>query len=281
MFVSRMKSFWIALLALTVLAAAPLTSSAQQAPRVDATAGRGDYTLGAGDVLRIQVFQSNDLTVEARISESGVISYPLLGVVKLAGLSPQQAENLISTRMKDGKFLQNPQVTLNVLQFRSQQVSVLGNVAKAGRYPLETTGMRLSEILSVAGGVAPTGADSVILMTTRGGRPQRLEIDLVDMFTTGDLSKDVVLQAGDTIYVNRAPNYFVYGQVQRPGQYALDRGMTVAQAIAKGGGLTLRGTDRGIRLHRRIGERNVQVLEPKLDDPIKPDDLLFIRESIF
>jgi polysaccharide export outer membrane protein len=275
MFLMRMTTFWVALLALFTL------SFAQPEPAHAQGASRGDYTLGPGDVLRIQVFQSQDLTVEARISESGVISYPLLGVVKLAGLSPQQAENLISTRLKEGKFLQNPQVTLNVLQFRSQQVSVLGNVARPGRYPLETTGMRLSEILSVAGGVTPTGADQVILMTTRNGRPQRLEIDLVDMFTTGDLSKDVVLQAGDTLFVNRAPNYFVYGQVQRPGQYALDRGMTVAQAIAKGGGLTLRGTDRGVRLHRRIGERNIQVLEPKLDDPVKPDDLIFIRESIF
>ena len=274
MLLHRMTKFWVALLALLTLSLAALPGSAQ-------AQARNDYTLGPGDVLRIQVFQSTDLTVEARISESGVISYPLLGVVKLAGLSPQQAENLISTRLKEGKFLQNPQVTLNVLQFRSQQVSVLGQVARPGRYPLETTGMRLSEILSVAGGVAPTGADSVILMTTRNGRPQRLEIDLVDMFTSGDLSKDVVLQAGDTLYVNRAPNYFVYGQVQRPGQYALDRGMTVAQAIAKGGGLTLRGTDRGVRLHRRIGERNIQVLEPKLDDPVKPDDLIFIRESIF
>ncbi len=276
MLLMRMTRFWVALLALFALSFAVLPDAAR-AQQVS----RGDYTLGPGDVLRIQVFQSQDLTVEARISESGVISYPLLGVVKLAGLSPQQAENLISTRLKEGKFLQNPQVTLNVLQFRSQQVSVLGNVARPGRYPLETTGMRLSEILSVAGGVMPTGADQVILMTTRNGRPQRLEIDLVDMFTTGDLSKDVVLQAGDTLFVNRAPNYFVYGQVQRPGQYALDRGMTVAQAIAKGGGLTLRGTDRGVRLHRRIGERNIQVLEPKLDDPVKPDDLIFIRESIF
>ena len=58
-------------------------------------------------------------------------------------------------------------------------------------------------------------------------------------------------------------------------------GMTVAQAVAKGGGLTLRGTDRGIRLHRRVGDRNIQVLEPKLDDPIRPDDLIFVRESIF
>ena len=275
MFLTRITRIGLLALALAVFGLQPLASQAQ------AQAQRGDYALGPGDVVRIQVFQSTDLTVEARISESGVISYPLLGVVKLAGLSPQQAENLISTRLRDGKFLQNPQVTLNILEFRSQQVSVLGNVGKPGRYPLETTGMRLSEILSVAGGVAPTGADSVILMTTRSGRPQRLEIDLVDMFTTGDLSKDVVLQAGDTIYVNRAPNYFVYGQVQRPGQYALDRGMTVAQAIAKGGGLTLRGTDRGIRLHRRVGERNIQVMEPKLDDPVRPDDLLFIRESIF
>lgn len=278
MVLTRITKYCMALLALFTFSLVVMPASAQGQP---GPGSRNDYTLGPGDVLRIQVFQSADLTVEARISESGVISYPLLGVVKLAGLSPQQAETLISNRLKEGKFLQNPQVTLNVLQFRSQQVSVLGQVARPGRYPMETTGMRLSEILSVAGGVAPTGADSVILMTTRNGRPQRLEIDLVDMFTSGDLSKDVVLQAGDTLYVNRAPNYFVYGQVQRPGQYALDRGMTVAQAIAKGGGLTLRGTDRGVRLHRRISERNIQVLEPKLDDPVKPDDLIFIRESIF
>ena len=273
MFLSRFKKFVLGLMALATIGLASSQAVAQTS--------RSDYLLGPGDVLRIQVFQSQDLTVEARISESGVISYPLLGVVKLAGLSPQQAENLIATRLREGRFLQNPQVTLNVLQFRSQQVSVLGNVANPGRYPLETTGMRLSEILSVAGGVNENGSNNVLLMTTRNGRPQRLEIDLVEMFSTGDLSKDVVLQAGDTIFVNKAPNYYVYGQVQRPGQYVLDRGMTVAQAVAKGGGLTLRGTDRGIRLHRRVGDRNIQVLEPKLDDPIRPDDLIFVRESIF
>ena len=271
MILSRFKKFVLGLMALAAIGMAS-QAFAQS---------RSDYLLGPGDVLRIQVFQSQDLTVEARISESGVISFPLLGVVKLAGLSPQQAENLIATRLREGRFLQNPQVTLNVLQFRSQQVSVLGNVANPGRYPLETTGMRLSEILSVAGGVNETGSNNVLLMTTRNGRPQRLEIDLVEMFSTGDLSKDVVLQAGDTIFVNKAPNYYVYGQVQRPGQYVLDRGMTVAQAVAKGGGLTLRGTDRGIRLHRRVGDRNIQVLEPKLDDPVRPDDLIFVRESIF
>lgn len=242
---------------------------------------RGDYRLGPGDVVRIQVFQQADLTVEARVSESGVISFPLIGVIRVSGMSPTDVERLVARRLREGNFLQNPQVTLNVTQFRSQQVSVLGNVARPGRYVLETTGMRLSEVLSMAGGVTTTGADQVILMTTRDGRMQRMEIDLVEMFTVGDLSRDVPLTAGDVIYVDRAAQYYVYGQVQRPGMYPLDRGMTVAQAIAKGGGLTLRGTDRGVRVHRRYGSSTVQVLEPKLDDPIRPDDLIFVRESVF
>lgn len=242
---------------------------------------RVDYRIGPGDVVRIQVFQNTDLTVEARVSESGVISYPLLGVIKLGGLSPTDAERSIASRLKKGNFLQNPQVTLNVLQFRSQQVSVLGNVAKPGRYALETTGMRLSEVLSMAGGVTTAGADYVTLVTKRNGKQQKIDIDLVEMFATGDTKKDLSMQSGDVIYVNRAPIFYVYGQVQRPGMYTLERGMTLAQAVAKGGGLTLRGTDRGVRVHRRYQERTVQVLEPRLDDSIKPDDLIFVRESIF
>jgi polysaccharide export outer membrane protein len=255
-----------------------LLFTAQAQAQVDS---RVDYRLGPGDVVRIQVFQQPDLTVEARVSENGVISFPLIGVIRIGGMSPTDVERLIAKRLTDGNFLKNPQVTLNVTQFRSQQVSVLGNVAKPGRYALETTGMRLSEVLSMAGGVTPTGADQVILMTMRGGRMQRMEIDLVEMFTVGDLSRDVPLAAGDVIFVDRAPQFYVYGQVQRPGMYPLDRGITVAQAIAKGGGLTLRGTDKGVRVHRRFGGNTVQVLEPKLDDLVKPDDLIFVRESVF
>jgi polysaccharide export outer membrane protein len=242
---------------------------------------RDDYAMGAGDVIRVQVFQNPDLTTEARVSEGGMISYPLLGAIRVGGLSPTAVERLIAERLKSGNFLQNPQVTVNIVNFRSQQVSVLGNVNRPGRYPLETTGMRLTEVLSLAGGVTPTGADEVVLVTRRGGAAQRIEVDLVELFASGDVSKDPALVAGDVLYVNRAPNYFIYGQVNRPGMYTLERGMTVAQAIAKGGGLTLRGSDRGVRVQRRLGNQSVQTLEPKLEDPIRPDDLLFIRESIF
>ena len=242
---------------------------------------RDDYRLGAGDALRIQVFQSPDLSIEARISESGVISYPLIGAVKVAGLSPGDLEKHLAQRLRDGKFLQNPQVTVNVTAFRSQQVSVLGSVIRPGRYPIETTGTRLSEMLSLAGGLAPAGAEEVVVVTQRDGRTVRLEVDLARMFATGDLERDVVMQAGDVIYVGRAPQYYIYGQVQRPGMYGVDRGLTLAQALAKGGGLTLRGTDRGIRLQRRGSDGQVKTLELPLDAAVLPDDLIFVRESIF
>ena len=285
MIVSILKSRLRALVAVLVLTVSWLGATVPAAwaqQPASAEAARDDYVLGPGDAIRIQVFQNPDLTVEARVSEAGVISYPLLGAVRIGGMSPTRVESLIAQRLRDGKFLQNPQVTVNVTAFRSQQVSVLGNVARPGRYPLETTGMRLSEVLSMAGGVAPTGADDVVLVTQRNGKPLRIEVDLVEMFAVGDLSKDPRLQAGDVVYVNRAPQYYIYGQVQRPGMYGLDRNMTLAQAIAKGGGLSLRGTDRGVRVHRRYGNSGqVQVLEPKLDDPIRPDDLVFVRESVF
>jgi polysaccharide export outer membrane protein len=252
------------------------------APRPSNTEiARDEYALGPGDALRIQVFQNPDLTVEARVSESGLISFPLLGGVRVAGLSTSAVERLLAQRLREGRFLQNPQVTVNVTAFRSQQVSVLGNVARPGRYPLETTSMRLSEVLSLAGGITPAGADSAVLVTKRSGRPQRYEIDLVDMFTVGDLARDPILRSGDILYVHRAPQYYIYGQVQRPGMYGLDRGMTVAQAIAKGGGLTLRGTDKGVRVQRRAPDQSMQTLESKLDEPVRPDDLIFIRESVF
>lgn len=267
---------------LRIFLAAALSLAALFTTGAHAQSGqRDDYLVGAGDVIKIQVFQNKDLEFEGRVSESGVISFPLIGVVKVGGLPPTQVETLIAKRLRDGNYLQNPQVTVNILQFRSQQVAVLGNVNKPGRFPLETTGTRLSEVIAMAGGIAPGGGDEVVLVTARDGKVQRIEVDLVNLFTVGDLTKDMVMKGGDVVFVNRAPNFYVYGQVQKPGMYTLERGMTVAQAIAKGGGLTLRGTDKGVRVHRRYGERSVQVMEPKLEDPIKPDDLVFVRESIF
>ena len=255
-----------------------MRSTAATKPMARAAA---DYPLGAGDILRISVHQNPDLSLEVRISESGRISYPLLGQLQVGGLSADQTEQLIAKGLETGGFLRSPQVSVQVAEFRSKQVSVLGNVNKPGRYPIDTQNMRLSEVLALAGGVSESGGDSVVVTTLQNGVPQRLEVDLNEIFVAGKFDRDVLIHSGDSVYVHRAPVYYVYGQVQRPGMYPVDRGMTLAQAIAKGGGLTLRGTDRGVRLHRRDERGAIRVNEAGLEEAVRPSDLIFVRESLF
>ncbi|NBX20375.1 MAG: polysaccharide export protein EpsE, partial [Betaproteobacteria bacterium] len=105
--------------------------------------GKSDYPLGAGDTIRVQVFQNPDLTIETRVSESGIITYPLIGAVPLGGLSVAAAEKKIADALQTGGFIQKPQVNIALIQIRGNQVSVLGQVARPGRFPLETVNTRL------------------------------------------------------------------------------------------------------------------------------------------
>jgi polysaccharide export outer membrane protein len=242
---------------------------------------QGDYRLGPGDAVRILVFQHPDLTLEARIPESGQLAYPLVGSVRAAGQSPNELAQSLAHSLREGRFLADPQVSVLITSHRSQQVSVLGQVVRPGRYPIEVGGLRLSEVLALAGGISATGADAVVLVRQDGASRSRRAIDLARLVAPAEASDDPVLRPDDLVFVDRAPQYYIYGQVQRPGMYGVDRGLTVAQALAKGGGLTLRGTDRGIRLQRRQTDCRVSVQEVRLDEPIQGDDLLIVRESVF
>lgn len=240
-----------------------------------------EYLLGPGDTIRIQVFQNPDLTLETRVSENGSITYPLIGTVSVGGIPPSEAEKRIAGQLKEGGFVQQPQVTVVLLQNRGNQVSVLGQVNRPGRFPLETFNTRLSEMLAMAGGIAATGADVVILVGVRDGKPIRKEIDLPGLFLDNRTAADMVVAGGDAIYVHRAPVFYIYGEVQRPGSYRVERGMTLQQALAQGGGPTARGTENRLRLHRRGEDGTVARSSPELTDPVKADDVLYVNESIF
>jgi polysaccharide export outer membrane protein len=242
---------------------------------------QAEYLLAAGDVIRVTVFQNPDLTVETRVTENGTISYPLIGSVKVGGMTLPSAEQAIATALKAGGFLREPQVNIALLQNRGNQVSVLGQVNRPGRFPLETTNTRVSEMLAIAGGVTATGGDVATLTGTRDGKPFRKEIDIAAVFLNNRLQDDAIVAAGDVIYVHRQPLFYIYGEVQRPGSYRVERDMTVRQALAQGGGPTVRGTERWLRLHRRQADGKVQVLTPAPQDLIKPDDILYGRESLF
>jgi len=326
-----------------------------------------DYLLGAGDSIRINVFQNPELTTETRVSESGTVSYPLIGEIKIGGKTIQDAEQKIAQALISGGFVQQPQVNIVLLQVRGNQVAVLGMVNRPGRYPLETfnthlsemiataggvsqvagnglallTGiregkpfsyqvdlaalfldnkksqdvlvnngdviyitpgnqisilgqvnrpgrfsleaftMRLADALAMAGGVSATGSDKVILTGARDGQAFKKEIDIAGLFLSKDAAEDTLVMAGDQIYVHRTPVYYIYGEAQRPSSYRVERNMSVIQALAQGGGPTVRGTQRSIKLYRRNEAGVVEKTKPQLTDLIQADDVLYVEESLF
>lgn len=269
--------------ALGLLALASGVSQAQSAAAASApvAASAAEYRLGAGDVIRISVYQNPDLSLETRVSEAGVISFPLLGNQRIGGISVTQAEKLLADGLKNGNFVKNPQVTIVVLQVKGNQASVLGYVNRPGRFPIEVADMRLTDLLANAGGVAAGGAEVMVLSGTRNGQPYRVEIDLPGIFAPGGRGQDLLVQNGDVLWVDRAPIVYIYGEVQRPGALRLERGMTLMQSLAAGGGLNLRGTEKGIRVHRKGADGKVQVLQPAMDEMLKDGDVVYVRESLF
>jgi len=254
---------------------------AQTAPvgKADA-AGKPEYVLGPGDVIRITVYQNPDLTLETRISEQGQITFPLIGAVALNGSSVAAAEQRIGTMLKDGGFVNKPQVNILLVTARSSQISILGQVTRPGRYPIETVNSRVSEMIAAAGGIVPTGADIVSVTGTRDGKPVKFDVDIPAVLS-GKSDYDVPVANGDILFVDRAPTFYIYGEVQKPGAFRLERGMTLLQALAQGGGLTQRGTERGLKLHRRDASGKLNVLSPKMNDPVERDDVIYVRESVF
>lgn len=239
-----------------------------------------DYRLAPGDNIKIQVFQNPDLTLETRVSEQGTITFPLIGTVKIGDMPVASAEQVIAKALRDGGFIKQPNVNIVLTAIRGNSVSVLGQVNKPGRFPLETTNVRLSEVIAVAGGIAPTGADIAIVTGTRDAKPFRHEVDIGDVFLNRRTQDDFVIAPGDVVYVQRAPMYYIYGEVQKPGAYRIERGMTIRQALAQGGGLTVRGTERRLALFRGGAGRPVEV-RADLNEPVQPEDVFYIRESLF
>jgi polysaccharide export outer membrane protein len=225
--------------------------------------------LGVGDAVRVTVFQQPDLTLETRIDEKGSISMPLVGLVKIAGLTTTAAGVQIADALKRGKYLNNPQVNVALTTLRSRQVSLLGMVARPGRYPLDETSSQLADVIAAAGGVLPTGSET--LTVTRDGKEQKVEL----------LGKGFRLEGGETIYVERAPVFYIYGEVTRAGAYRVEPNMSVMQAIAAGGGITPRGSDRRLKLRRAAADGKWIETDVGLQERVRPDDVIYVKEALF
>jgi polysaccharide export outer membrane protein len=259
-----MKRFFSWLIALTLLGG---------------VAQAAELPLGAGDVVKVTVFGQPDMTTETRVTEKGVITFPLIGEVEVKGLSSAAAEQKIAAKLASGGFVKSPQVTLLVTLLQSQQVSVLGQVNRPGRYPLDNR-RNVMDMLALAGGVSQDGGETVMVVQRRNGETISQRLDVIDVLR-GVAGKNPVISSGDVLYVDRAPRFYIYGEVQRPGVFRLERAMTVLQALSTGGGLSARGTERGVRIKRRDGEGKLQIISAKHDDLLQPDDVVYVQESLF
>lgn len=274
---------FLALVIFSITASTAFSQTSQPPLAIESSSGQiqQDYRLGAGDAIGIQVYQSPDLSVDARVSETGVISYPLVGTLQLGGLTISEAEKKIADALKTGGFVKVPQVNIVLRQVRGSQVAVLGQVSKPGRFPLETLNTRVSDMLAAAGGATALGDDVLIVTGQRDNKPFRKVIDIPALFLNEKSENDIILAGGDTLYVNKAPVFYIYGETQKPGPYRIERGMTVMQALAQGGGPTARGSQNRLRLHRRDLTGSTMESTPKLTDAVQAEDVIYVRESIF
>ena len=239
------------------------------------------YVIGAQDNLSIIVTDETDLTGKYRVDTDGTISMPYIQRVPVAGLTLAEAQAKITTLLQAGYF-RNPQVRVEIDQFKARSVIVNGEVRNPGKVTLPGAVISLLEALILAGSPTTNAANEVIVIhQPKTGEPpvepitvNRKELEI------GRAGRDVVLQDGDIVNVPQAKRFYISGFVKNPGYYVLDTGTTVSQAIVLAGGLSDRGSDRRIRVNRIVDGRTIE-LPIELEDKVQPNDEVKIRARIF
>jgi polysaccharide export outer membrane protein len=249
----------------------------------------GEYTIGAGDVLSINVWGHDDLTKEVVISEKGRFSFPLIGDVEAAGLTANALEAKLVRLLSDG-YVINPNVTVRIKGYKSKRVYVLGQVKSPGTYSLDKE-TSLIEIISRAGGVGDGAGWMIEVVRPKRKVPDKpitpdeaskediIHVD-VEGLLEGKPKDNIRIEGGDTIFVPQAAYFFIFGEVKSPGSYKLRRNTTVLKAVILAGGFTEKASKRRIKIRRKEGDKTIKV-RAKLDDPVLPQDTILVPESFF
>lgn len=235
------------------------------------------YRIGAGDIVRIQVYEQADLKLEAPVNEAGKLNFPLLGQITVAGLTLTEVEQKIAEQLRSGGFVLAPQVNAQLIQYRSQRISVFGEVNNSGRYALDSA-TSVVEALALAGGINSAGGDLIVL--TRQGQHQ--QILLSDLMTQASAAQEpIFMQNGDVLYVPRQPMVYVHGEVTRPGNLKLEKRMTALQAIASAGGYNQRASQGNIKLSRKLPNGEQTDIKITESEPLQDGDVVYVNERWF
>jgi polysaccharide export outer membrane protein len=269
---------WL-VVALCVLVVPVSQASAQVAPQSAlpavvpaAQAPSSAYILGPGDVVEVEVLGQSDFgKARVKIQPDGTIPLPVLGTVQAGGRTVQQLASLIQQKLIQAQYYNNPTVNVDIASYASRYVIVLGDVAQPGLVPIDRP-YRVSEILARVGGLKDNAADYIVLSSVSG---QERHIPIAGLSRNGP-ANDPYVNPDDKLYVPDAQLFYIYGQVNAPGSYPLKAGMTVRQALARGGGLTPSGSEGRVSVYRN--QRKIKV---PLDTPLAPGDVLVVGERLF
>ena len=243
-----------------------------------------EYKIGEGDLLRITVYDNPDLTTEARVSGEGMITVPLIGEIAVNGLTANEIGKKLAGLFENG-YIRNPQINVFISEYRSKKVTVLGEVAKPGLVEMrgEST---LMEVISNAGGITANAGDTLFIQRSIVKRGTDLKsdvtipIDLTKLFEIGDVSLNIPVLDGDSIYVPKAAFVYVSGEVKNPGAYKITKGLTILRSITLAGGFTQKARKSKIEIIRK-STKGEATISAKMDDMVLPDDIIVVPESIF
>jgi polysaccharide export outer membrane protein len=238
-----------------------------------------------GTVLRITVYEHDDLASVVQVAEDGTVVLPLIGKVQVNGMTIPQVTAKVTAELADG-YINKPQVNVFVQNFRNRKVTVLGQVNKPGLQ--EFSGQAtLLEIISAAGGLAADAGDTASIKRMENGEEKVIEIDLKSLVTGGNLSQNIPIQENDSIYVSKSGMCFITGQVDKPGTYPCNSDTTVLKMVALAGGFTGKANKSGIRIVRIVENKETKIKEKQtfkqvdLDTKLVADDVLVVPESFF
>ena len=247
-----------------------------------------DYTLGPRDTLRIDVFNQPDLSGRYTVETDGALSFPLIGWIAAGGTTLRVFEQALVDRLAAG-YLRKPRVSVTVEDYNSQRVFIVGEVRHPGAYPLAGE-LRLLELLALAGSVTPSAAEQVVVVRAGAGTEgpvlpeggagvETVRVEL-GALQDGDLSDNLALRHGDTVFVPEADVVYVFGEVHNPGRYPILGDTIVLQALSLAGGSTEFAALNRIRILRMVDGRQVE-LKVGLDQGVQPDDIIRVPQKYF
>lgn len=255
-----------------------------------------NYVIGPQDVVAITCLDDPALTDKFTVEADGTFTLPYIGSIKAGNLTIRQFEDALKKQLKDGRFFKNPQITVTIDQYRSQQVILMGEVSKPGAYPL-TGGMTLLDLIAQAGTLTPAASGTVLIVpraaradVTLDGNSQAgaaasadagvVRADLSQL-QSGILDRTIELHDGDTIIAQQAERAYILGEVKSPGAHPVQRTTTLQQFLALAGGQTVDAALNRIKITRFESGARIEMKNVKLTELVRPGDTVIVPTKRF